>query len=248
MAQVPIYQTVYERLRSDISMGLYKSGDVLPTEPELETIFQVSRTTVRKAIGILQSQGLISVRQGYGTIVLSNRPEDHYHKFHNVTAIREVFLCEDERFTLRGSRIEGMAASGKIAQALKVEEGAPIYRMQRLLCLQEVPFGFISNYLRQDYFPGLDAFTGKVGNLYAFLERQYGVYFEKGDEVISATTADFIDAGLLSVDIGTPLLFCKRIAHWKGGVLEYVESKLRPDKYELHLMMEGAPAHDYFRT
>ena len=90
-----------------------------PTEPELEAMFQVSRTTVRKAIGILQSQGLISVRQGYGTIVLSNQPEDHYHKFHNVTGIREVFLCEDERFTLRGSRIEATAASGKVAKALE---------------------------------------------------------------------------------------------------------------------------------
>ena len=247
MAQIPIYQAVYEKLRADITSGIYNPGEVLPTEPELEKMFQVSRTTVRKAVAILQSQGLISVRQGYGTIVLSNRPEDHYHKFHNVTGVREVFLCEDERFTLRGSRIEAATASGKVARSLDVPEGAPIYRMQRLLCLQDVPFCFISNYLRQEYFPGLDAFSGTIGNLYAFIERQYGVYFEHGDEIISATTADFIDAGLLGVSIGTPLLFCLRTAYWKGGVLEYVESKLRPDLYELHLMMEGAPSKDYFR-
>jgi DNA-binding GntR family transcriptional regulator len=247
MAQIPIYQAVYEKLRGDITSGVYHPGEVLPTETELEQMFHVSRTTVRKAVAILQSQGLISVRQGYGTIVLSNRPEDHYHKFHNVTGVREVFLSDDERFTLRGSRIEATTASGKVAKALEVPEGAPIYRMQRLLCLKDEPFCFISNYLRQEYFPGLDAFSGKVGNLYAFIERQYGVYFERGDEIISAATADFIDAGLLGVAIGTPLLFCMRTAFWKGGVLEYVESKLRPDLYELHLIMEGAPSQDYFR-
>lgn len=247
MAQVPIYQTVYEKVRNDITTGLYKPGDVLPTETELEALFGVSRTTVRKAVSILQSQGLISVRQGYGTIVLSNRPEDRYHKFHNVTGVREVFLSDDERFTMRGTRIEAATASGKVAKALGIHEGEPIYQMQRLLCLQDVPFCFITNYLRQEYYPGLDAFSGKVGNLYAFLERQYGIYFERGDEIISAATADFMDASLLSVPIGTPLLFCLRIAYWKGGVMEYVESKLRPDKYELHLMMEGAPSQDYFR-
>lgn len=247
MAQVPIYQTVYEKLRGDLISGVYTPGAVLPTETELEALYQVSRTTVRRAISILQSQGFISVRQGYGTVVLSNRPEDRYHKFHNVTGVREVFLSDDERFTLRGSHIEAATASGKIAKALDLPEGAPIYRMQRLLCLKDVPFCFISNYLRQEYFPGLDAFSGKVGNLYALLEREYGVYFERGDEIISATTADFIDASLLSVTIGTPLLLCMRIAYWKGGILEYVESKLRPDKYELHLMMEGAPSQDYFR-
>ena len=45
----------------------------LPTEDELQKEFAVSRTTVRRAISLLQADGLISVKQGYGTEIVRNK-------------------------------------------------------------------------------------------------------------------------------------------------------------------------------
>lgn len=65
-------ETVAERLREQISTGVYGLGDQLPIEPELMKLFGVGRSSIREAIKILVIQGLLEVRQGLGTFVRSN--------------------------------------------------------------------------------------------------------------------------------------------------------------------------------
>src|SRR6185369_8274126 len=59
------------QIRSAIVAGEYTPGDKLPSERELAELFEVSRPSVREALNILASAGLIASHQGGGTIVLS---------------------------------------------------------------------------------------------------------------------------------------------------------------------------------
>src|SRR5258706_6706282 len=58
-------------LRDRISNGAWKVGDKLPVEPQLAGLLGVSRGTVRAAIRSLVVSGLLDVRQGAGTFVVS---------------------------------------------------------------------------------------------------------------------------------------------------------------------------------
>jgi GntR family transcriptional repressor for pyruvate dehydrogenase complex len=60
---------IAEALAHEISEGRLKPGDRLPTEQYLAQNFQVSRNVVREAIAQLRSAGLVTSRQGLGTIV-----------------------------------------------------------------------------------------------------------------------------------------------------------------------------------
>jgi GntR family transcriptional repressor for pyruvate dehydrogenase complex len=62
---------IAEQIRSAILAGEYTPGDKLPSERELAVIFGVSRPSVREALNMLASAGLIVSHQGGGTIVLS---------------------------------------------------------------------------------------------------------------------------------------------------------------------------------
>ena len=64
---------VVGRLQQQLSLGVYQPGDKLPSEPELMTQFGVGRSTIREAIRILANTGLVTVRQGSGTLVESQR-------------------------------------------------------------------------------------------------------------------------------------------------------------------------------
>ena len=55
----PKYQIVADSLRSDITSGIYHEHDLLPTENSLCQQFQVSRQTVRQALSVLVTEGLI---------------------------------------------------------------------------------------------------------------------------------------------------------------------------------------------
>ena len=63
MTNKPIYIIIYDKLKSAIKGGTYPPGSFLPTEQELETLYQVSRTTIRRAVKLLSDEGILSVRQ-----------------------------------------------------------------------------------------------------------------------------------------------------------------------------------------
>jgi DNA-binding FadR family transcriptional regulator len=60
---------VAQRLQEQISLGTYKPGEKLPTEPALMQTFGVGRSSIREAVRILANSGVLRVQQGLGTFV-----------------------------------------------------------------------------------------------------------------------------------------------------------------------------------
>jgi GntR family transcriptional repressor for pyruvate dehydrogenase complex len=89
---VPIraYQRIAQALTLEIETGLYSVGSRLPSERELSSKFNISRPTLREALTVLESQGLVEIRGGSGTTVLKI-PES----FTNCgTAVSELEIIE----------------------------------------------------------------------------------------------------------------------------------------------------------
>lgn len=64
-----IYAEIVRQIKALIAEGRLKSGDQLPPERDLAEKFMVSRTSVREALRVLESLGLIEIRPGEGTFV-----------------------------------------------------------------------------------------------------------------------------------------------------------------------------------
>ena len=64
-----LHEDVFEQLRDAILDGRFATGTKLPPERELALEFGVNRTSVREAIKVLESLGLVVVRQGDGASV-----------------------------------------------------------------------------------------------------------------------------------------------------------------------------------
>lgn len=69
MRNQPLYRSVAEQIERKIFMGDYDANEPLPSEPQLEKQFQVSRITVRQAISLLKQRGLIKTHSGKGTVI-----------------------------------------------------------------------------------------------------------------------------------------------------------------------------------
>lgn len=66
-----ISDQIAEQIRSSILAGEFSPGEKLPPERKLADIFGVSRPSVREAINMLVSTGMVITYQGGGTFVLS---------------------------------------------------------------------------------------------------------------------------------------------------------------------------------
>lgn len=82
---------IADQIRESILAGEFAPGDKLPPERELAEMFGVSRPSVREALNILASSGLVMSYQGGGTVVLSLVESSHS------SALSELISNQQER-------------------------------------------------------------------------------------------------------------------------------------------------------
>ncbi|RID88401.1 FadR family transcriptional regulator [Peribacillus asahii] len=63
------YQVIVDQINEYFLNGKLKPGDKLPTERELASRFNVSRTSVREALRKLEIKGIIEIKQGSGSFI-----------------------------------------------------------------------------------------------------------------------------------------------------------------------------------
>lgn len=87
----PAYQQIANRIRAEIKTGTLAPGSQLLSNHELADEFGVAGETVKRAVRILQDEGLISARKGRGTFVRvrPDTPEDAASVFPQLQAIRD---------------------------------------------------------------------------------------------------------------------------------------------------------------
>ncbi|MFI0412435.1 GntR family transcriptional regulator [Actinomadura sp. 3N508] len=64
------YRQVADDLREAIVRGTYGPGAALPSQPELARKYGLNQTSISRAIGVLESEGLIRTERGVGSFVL----------------------------------------------------------------------------------------------------------------------------------------------------------------------------------
>lgn len=89
-----IAEQVFETLHEWIISGKLKPGDRLPSQDKLAEQFGVSRNTLREAVYKLTVMGLLTARQGVGTIVNISSPSNYMtslsdHLLLNPATVRE---------------------------------------------------------------------------------------------------------------------------------------------------------------
>jgi len=71
LSRPSLAETAVEAIRGEILARRWRVGEKLPNEASLSAALAVSRGTVREAVRVLVSQGILETRQGSGTYVLS---------------------------------------------------------------------------------------------------------------------------------------------------------------------------------
>lgn len=236
MTGIPAYKKVYLELKNNIRNGKYKTGMLLPTEPELEQIFSVSRTTIRKAVSMLAADGYLKVQQGRGTEVVDITSSQ---RLNTITSITETLTQRGYKVSTQGMCIERIPAFDDVASSLEVNAGTEVFRIQRVQCANDAPIAIMTNYLLTNIAPDLDKYTNQFTSLYAFLEKQYHADFKEAVEHIYAMAADFNESQILKIPFSSPLLCSKRISWNDQGPFEYAVIKLVAEKYEYSIYLKG---------
>ncbi|MCC8104061.1 MAG: GntR family transcriptional regulator [Clostridiales bacterium] len=229
----PKYVQIYNQIKSDIYAEKYPEGSFLPTEDELMELFQVSKTTVRHAVSLLRESKLVDVQQGIGMKVcgvkrnpLSNSRYDYG------SAVRMEFLTDGKQETETIELANDVIlADARVAKQLSLAQGSMVYRLQRLQMVNNQVYGYIVDYIPYEQAPGFE--MGHGDQLYDVLQEKHGLNYDSAEETVTAVTAGLMEAKVLDVHVGTPLLQLKRKVFGENGVFVYAENVVNPELFQI---------------
>lgn len=236
-SKLPLYHQLYEILRGNIVNGQWQPGDMIPPESELIERYQVSRTTVRQVLDMLDSEGLIEREQGRGTFVAHPTVEQGLVRIVNFTEDMRMRGCEPSSKVLFSGLIP---APQDIAEKLHIEPGEELARLERLRLADGEPMGIEESYLVHRYCPGILQGDYVSNSLREALERNYDIRWTRAKQSIRATLAPRDLAELLGIKPRLALLFIERVSYSQEDVpVEFLRIYYRSDRYVLYNELQG---------
>lgn len=223
----PLHAQVAGDLRTRILGGELPTGSPIPSEAQLCAQFGASRGTIRSALATLRREGLIGGGRGRPPEVLDTALSQ---PFEQLVSFSTWVSGIGHRPGQRTVEIARRGASAAAAEALGIEEGEPVVDVLRLRLLDGLPAMLERSSFVERVGRLLFDFDPDTGSIYDYLTRA-GVDLHGARHTFDAVAADPVDAGLLEVGAGSPLLRERRRAVASDGTpLEYAEDRYRPDR------------------
>jgi GntR family phosphonate transport system transcriptional regulator len=207
--EAPLWRRIAEDLETAIRDGAHPAGSTLPTALELAGQYRVHRHTVRQALSHLQSIGLVSVRQGRGTLVTGGPVP---YRIGRTVSFRENFKAAGLVTTGRVLEADRRTAESDIAEQLELLPGEPIWRIRIINEAGGMPVSTAVHRLSLRRFPRFaDDLAAGGGSITAAMQAAGITHFERLSTRISARLAKPKERRLLDLPDGAPVLVTRGV-------------------------------------
>ena len=155
----PLYRLIAEDLRAKIEAGELMPGTQMKTELELREFYNASRNTVRDALKVLITRGLVETRPGQGTFVarkldpiITTLSGDAYDDGSSEGDVYIPRAGNGERHVeVTEPRVEIQRATSDLASHLEVAEGEPVISRHQQRYVDGTPWSLQTSFYPMAY-------------------------------------------------------------------------------------------------
>ncbi|MBX9589914.1 MAG: GntR family transcriptional regulator [Hyphomonadaceae bacterium] len=208
----PLYLQVRDALAERIASGEWKPNTTVPNETDLARELGVSPGTMRKALDLLESDGLVTRRQGRGTFVndpASPELATRYNKLYGANG--EHIIGEIETLAIV-ERPANAAERGR----LRLDTQDLVYRITRVRSHAGKVYLTEEASLPAALFPRLAETDLRAHGIVA-IAHAYGVLLGEAVERVSLGAASAQTAKMLNIVEQQPILILDRIIKTRDG-------------------------------
>jgi len=214
----PRYLQIAADLRRGIADGRYPLGSQFPTEHDLCEKLGASRFTIREAIRVLSTAGLVRRKPRAGTIVAALPDDARYTRgIGSLQDLLQYAQTTDFQYIYVG-HIALSRAQARSMAAVAGEEWIYAVAIRRDKSGGK-PFCVTRLFLNPSLKGIEQSLRRSRGAVYSIIERDFGVRIERVEQVISGILLDEHDAANLDVPAGTPGLSITRSYFDQSGRL-----------------------------
>jgi GntR family transcriptional regulator len=216
-SRVPLYVQVASVMRQRVESGRWQEGDKISTIEELETEFGVARVTIRQAIEMLRSEGLLDAQQGRGTFV-SGKPKNRH--WLNLANDFESMVDSVKNNVLKRVYVEENVDPPQLGS----HEGQPANGYAFLRSVQyndDEPFSVVNLYLARNIFVKDRKRFTHTAALTKIIEMD-DLEIVHAHQVVTIGVADPETAELLKIGLGEPTADCRLVLVDSDNIAVYV--------------------------
>jgi GntR family transcriptional regulator len=247
------HEHVNEALRRLAAELAEMGASRMPTERALAERLETSRTTVRKALALLENDGTIRrVRGRSGGAYLTEVPyrdaapqaarpycsgRSVLRSLNTVKGIPEILHEQGFRDGTTVLRSGLVRAQSRAREALGLSEDESVVSLLRLRHADGETLSLEQMYLRPELAGVLDT---EMKSIYRTLHSRFGVQICVADESIEMATVPQAEGAMLGLLADTPVLKLERIGYDQHGrAREYSVDLFRADRTRLHVRSQS---------
>jgi GntR family transcriptional regulator len=216
---MPIYAQVALVIRQRVEAGFWNVGSRIPAIEELESEFGVARVTIRKAMEMMKTEGLLEAKAGRGTFVIG-RP----HKKYWLNLTDDFAEIID---SIKDNTVESVLLQEKVAPPYVAKhEGklASSYVFSRSVQYAKgQPFAVVNLHLSKNVFNKERKELVRSVTLAKIIEMD-GVDLSHAYQTVTVGVADLEIAELLNIGLGEPTADCRLVLTDCCDVAIYIAS------------------------
>lgn len=212
------YEDIAYTIRDRIRTGIYEPNTLLPNQSEFVEEFEVSRMTIKKALNLLISEGLINSLRGSGTRVMSPSLWGR-----NVTTLDKMEfdklqLPEDqyENLSFELLKFEVQFPQATTQKQLLIAKEQPVYYLKRRYSLNDQPYVYEELYIPVFLVPELTESTIEH-SIYQHIANTLKLSIGGTNKNIYADFANEDDHLYLTCAENQPILVTEQVTYLKDG-------------------------------
>lgn len=240
------YRQMVNELRAQILDGRQPPGSRMPSENELAAQYGTSRPTVRRALAVLKSEGLLTTEQGRGAFV---RPKPHVrllvtgasfrkHRALGLPGFNAQALEQGQRPEQQIRSVATIEAPPEIAMRLKLDKGSAVVVRRRIFLLEGEPAALCDSYYPAEWASGtpIDQPDRIRGGVYALIEDRNGPIrrqIARSVDDLTARMPTHDEAVELGLPPGVPVIRVLRtVLDAADAPVEVQDSVMAADRHE----------------
>jgi len=169
----PLSAMLADQLRARIREKEWASGEQIPTEADLCVEYEVSRSTVRQAIKVLEGQGLLVVRHGRGSFV-SDSGSIHAG-IQELTSITQTIAAQGHEPGMDYRSKSHRPATAEEREQLGLQDGADVLAIQRAILADGATVAYSYDTVAGSVLPTKFDASELTGSVFAYLEQRTGL-------------------------------------------------------------------------
>lgn len=232
----PLYLQIACILRGEMAQHQYATGGTIGTHSDLAKRFGVSLITVRKAIELLTSEGLLISTPGKGTFVKHTPLQDG---FNMLTGMSTVIAMNNMKADVAVSKMNFIEPPSKLPKIARMYLGERCLHIERTHSISGDVIGLAFIYIPDHFAKSFSIEDVSEHTIYYLFEKKLNIRLGKGVQYITATPANTKVASILGVVKNSPLLMLERFSYsYDGQFLEYMQVYYEYSKYSFQVELD----------